>query len=55
MTCAAEVGGVAICFQLLSGLPYRLLIPVGVLMLVTAAWVPPPNADKAHWHHMGSC
>jgi manganese transport protein len=41
MTCAAEVGGVAICFQLLSGLPYRLLIPVAVLMLVTAAWVLP--------------
>ena len=31
MTCAAEVGGVAICFQLLSGLPYRLLIPLAVL------------------------
>ena len=26
MTCAAEVGGVAICLQLLSGLPYRFLI-----------------------------
>ena len=32
MTCAAEVGGVAICLQLLSGLPYRLLIPFAVLM-----------------------
>ena len=31
MTCAAEVGGVAICFQLLSGLPYRLLIPLAVI------------------------
>ena len=31
MTCAAEVGGVAICLQLLSGLPYRLLIPLAVL------------------------
>ena len=41
MTCAAEVGGVAICFQLLSGLPYRLLIPFAVLMLVTAVWVLP--------------
>ena len=41
MTCAAEVGGVAICFQLLSGLPYRLLIPLAVLMLATAAWVLP--------------
>ena len=41
MTCAAEVGGVAICFQLLSGLPYRLLIPLAVLGLVTASWVLP--------------
>jgi len=41
MTCAAEVGGVAICFQLLSGLPYRLLIPVAVLALVVTSWVLP--------------
>jgi manganese transport protein len=41
MTCAAEVGGVAICFQLLSGLPYRLLIPIAVLLLVVASWVLP--------------
>ncbi|HET6170975.1 MAG TPA: Nramp family divalent metal transporter [Gaiellales bacterium] len=41
MTCAAEVGGVAICFQLLSGLPYRLLIPVAVLLLVLTSWVLP--------------
>ena len=41
MTCAAEVGGVAICFQLLSGLPYRLLIPIAVLGLVLSAWVLP--------------
>ena len=30
MTCAAEVGGVAICLQLLSGLPYRFLILVAM-------------------------
>jgi manganese transport protein len=41
MTCAAEVGGVAICFQLLSGLPYRLLVPLAVLLLVLSAWVLP--------------
>ena len=34
MTCAAEVGGVAIVLQLLSGLPYRVLIVLGVLGLV---------------------
>src|SRR3954454_17889412 len=41
MTCAAEVGGVAICFQLLSGLPYRLLIPLAVAALVLCSWVLP--------------
>jgi manganese transport protein len=41
MTCAAEVGGVAICFQLLSGLPYRLLIPIAVLGLAVSSWVLP--------------
>jgi manganese transport protein len=41
MTCAAEVGGVAICFQLLSGLPYRLLIPLAVLALAACSWVLP--------------
>jgi manganese transport protein len=41
MTCAAEVGGVAICIQLLAGLPYRMLIPLAVVALVLAAWVLP--------------
>ena len=31
MTCAAEIGGVAIVLQLLSGLPYRFLILLGVI------------------------
>ena len=41
MTCAAEVGGVAICVQLLSGLPYRLLIPLAVIALALCSWVLP--------------
>jgi manganese transport protein len=41
MTCAAEIGGVAICFQLLSGLPYRLLIPLAVVALAACSWVLP--------------
>ena len=41
MTCAAEIGGVAICLQLLSGLPYRLLIPLAVVGLAVACWVLP--------------
>ena len=36
MTLAAEVGGVAICLQLLSGLPYRMLIVLAILGAVGA-------------------
>ena len=38
MTCAAEVGGVAIVLQLLSAFPYRILLPVAVGLLVLAVW-----------------
>src|SRR6185437_16884644 len=41
MTCAAEIGGVAITLQLLSGLPYRLLILLGVVALVLCSWILP--------------
>ena len=39
MTMAAEVGGVAICLQLLSGLPYRWLIVLAILGLAVIIWV----------------
>jgi manganese transport protein len=39
MTLAAEVGGVAISLQLLSGLPYRWLIVVAVVALAVVIWV----------------
>jgi Mn2+/Fe2+ NRAMP family transporter len=39
MTLAAEVGGIAISLQLLSGLPYRLLIVIGVVTLGVVMWV----------------
>jgi Mn2+/Fe2+ NRAMP family transporter len=39
MTFAAELGGVAISLQLLSGLPYRWLIVLGVLALAVVIWV----------------
>jgi manganese transport protein len=39
MTLAAELGGVAISLQLLSGLPYRWLIVLGVLALAVVVWV----------------
>jgi len=39
MTLAAEIGGVAICLQLLSGLPYRWLIVLAVAALALVVWV----------------
>jgi manganese transport protein len=39
MTLAAEVGGIAIALQLLSGLPYRALILVGAVALALVIWV----------------
>ena len=41
MTLAAEVGGMALALQLLAGLPYRLLIVVGILALAIVIWVAP--------------
>jgi Mn2+/Fe2+ NRAMP family transporter len=39
LTLAAEVGGVAICLRLLSGLPYRWLILVAIVVLAIVVWV----------------
>ncbi|MDX6543573.1 MAG: hypothetical protein QOK32_1176, partial [Gaiellaceae bacterium] len=39
MTLTAEVGGVAICLQLLSGLPYRVLIVLAAIVLAIVVWV----------------
>jgi Mn2+/Fe2+ NRAMP family transporter len=39
MTLAAEVGGLAICMRLLSGLPYRWLILVAIVALGVVVWV----------------
>jgi manganese transport protein len=41
MTCAAEVGGVAIVLRYLFGLPYRPLIAVSLLLLLLAVWILP--------------
>src|SRR3954452_7624917 len=55
MTCAAEVGGVAICIQLLAGLPYRLLIVLAVLGLVVASWVLPFEWIERVFGYLGLC
>src|SRR4029453_7444670 len=39
MTLAAEVGGIAICLRLLSGLPYRWLILLAIVALGVIVWV----------------
>jgi manganese transport protein len=39
MTCAAEVGGVAIVLRLLSGYPYALTVLVAFAILVISVWV----------------
>jgi Mn2+/Fe2+ NRAMP family transporter len=39
MTLTAEIGGIAICLQLLSGLPYRWLIVIAGFVLMVVVWV----------------
>jgi manganese transport protein len=39
MTLAAEVGGIAICLRLLSGLPYRWLILIAILAVGLVVWI----------------
>jgi manganese transport protein len=41
LTIAAEIGGVAIVLQLLSGLPYRVLLVLAVLALALVLWLMP--------------
>ena len=41
LTIAAEVGGVALVLELLSGLPYRALLVLALLALVLVLWVMP--------------
>lgn len=38
LTCAAEVGGVALIWQLLSGFPYRLLILAALVFFLLVVW-----------------
>src|SRR5256885_7652433 len=41
LTCAAEIGGVALLWQLLSGWPYRALIVAALLFFLVVVWVLP--------------
>jgi manganese transport protein len=55
MTLAAEVGGVAICLQLLAGLPYRWLIVLAVLVLGLVVWATPFEWIERIFGYGGLC
>ncbi len=55
MTCAAEIGGAAICLKLLSGIPYRLLIPFAVVGLILSSWVLPFRWIERVFGYGGLC
>jgi Mn2+/Fe2+ NRAMP family transporter len=55
LTCAAEVGGVAIVLQLLSGLPYRVLALLAVVALLVVSWSLPFEWLERIFGYMGLC
>jgi manganese transport protein len=55
MTCAAEIGGVAISLKLLSGLPYRVLIVLAVVALSASCWLLPFEWIERVFGYMGLC
>ena len=55
LTCAAEVGGIAIVLQLLSGLPYRFLILLAVVGLLVLSWSLPFNWIERVFGYGGLC
>jgi manganese transport protein len=55
MTLTAEVGGVAICLQLLSGLPYRWLIVLAGILLAVVVWTTPFDWIERIFGYGGLC
>jgi manganese transport protein len=55
MTLCAEIGGVAVVLHLLSDLPYRVLILVGVLALVVVIWSLPFKYLERIFGYVGLC
>jgi manganese transport protein len=53
MTCAAEIGGVALILQLLSGLPYRALIVAAFFALTLIIWILPFNLLEKTFGYFG--
>jgi manganese transport protein len=55
MTLSAEVGGIAIALQLLSGLPYRVLIALGVIALALVVWTLEFDWIERIFGYLGLC
>jgi Mn2+/Fe2+ NRAMP family transporter len=55
MTLTAEIGGVAICLQLLSGLPYRWLILLAGIVLALVVWTTPFDWIERIFGYGGLC
>jgi manganese transport protein len=55
MTLTAEIGGVAICLQLLSGLPYRWLTVLAGVALAVVVWVTPFEWIERIFGYGGLC
>jgi manganese transport protein len=53
ITCAAEIGGVALALQILSDLPYELLIIVAVLALILIVWFLPFKGIERIFGYIG--
>jgi manganese transport protein len=53
LTCAAEIGGIALALQLLSDLPYVLLIFVALLGLIFIVWVLPFKGIERLFGYVG--
>jgi manganese transport protein len=55
LTLTAEIGGIAICLQLLSGFGYRWLVLAGVLGLAVVVWVTPFEWIERVFGYGGLC
>jgi len=55
LTCAAEVGGVAIALRLLTGLPYGIWVVIGVLVLVAVVALVPFEGLERLFGLVGLC
>jgi manganese transport protein len=53
LTCAAEIGGVALILQLLSDLPYRALILAVTMALILIIWLLPFQAIEKMFGYFG--